>query len=200
MPNHTVYIRDTFAMEPAIDHVPPLVVRRVDSSTAGAGHTQELDLPAPVFAVRHAPWARRPLDLASSLILDLLTCGLAAPSDRGLVARELGRTDRSVPSVAVESLGKDRFRVTRYVEPDGILTHRAVAPEFEFVRQGGSWFPVSVTLGHYDGEGQELHELANDVLDLVERELSVTSTLRCIGELVQLRYDGRGLRLRGGLS
>lgn len=200
MTDHTVYIRDTFAVGPATGDVPPLVVRRVESSTAAVGQAQELDLPAPVFAVRHSTWARRPLDLESSLILDLLTCGLSTPSDHGLVARELGRTDGRAPSVAVDSLGKDRFRVTRYVELDGLLTHRVVAPELEFLRRGESWFPVSMKLGHYDGEGRELHDLANEVLRVVEREFSVTSTLRCIDELVRLRCDGRSPRLRGGFS
>lgn len=200
MPDPTVYIRDTSAMGPASDDVPPLVVLRVDSSTAAAELVQELDLPTPVFAVQHATRARRPLDLDSSLILNLLTCGLAAASDRGIVARELGRTDGSAPSLAVVSLGKDRFRVTRYVELDRLATHRVVAPELEFLRQGESWFLVSITLGQYDGEGREPHDLVNEVLRVVERELSVTSTLRCIGDLVRLRYDGCSARPEGGFS
>lgn len=118
---------------------------------------------------------QRPLDPESAAILHRLTAGLADPAGYGLIAHEIGSADDGAPTVRAERLDADRYVVTRYIEldtrtEDPELNDRVAAPEVEFLRQGGDWFPVVVRRGRYDGDERDPHAVSAALLRLVARE------------------------------
>lgn len=118
---------------------------------------------------------KSPLDRESAAILHRLTAGLADPAGFGLISYEIGDADVGAPTVRAERLGADRYLITRYIEldtrtEDPELNDRVAAPEVEFVRQGGDWFPVAARRGHYDGREHDADALAVALLRLVAHE------------------------------
>ncbi len=118
------------------------------------------------------PRGGRPLDKAEAAMMDRLT---AAFSNANLAEHELGRPIPGAPSVAVERLGQNRYRVTRYIELERVrtvdpeLNDRVACPEVDFIVHDGNWFPVAARFAA-PRDARDLHDVAAAMLHAVAHE------------------------------
>lgn len=135
----------------------------------------------------------RPLGLPYAATLDLLTTGLGLPGRYGiLMSREIGDAREGAPTFDAEYLGDCHFRVTRYVELQGVRTEdpevndRVADPQVDFLRQDGAWFPLAASSKLHDISEHGVNAVAEAMLRDVACEHELSKSVGRRAPLVRL--------------